>query len=97
MTILYHMKDIKLSNRYNTDIRLHPFEGEPGDPRLTYSLEGDLDYMSVSYSGPDTLLCVDPSGGPLMQVGDDRWEGLPGYTLSAITETAGRFIFIFTR
>ena len=48
------MKDIKLSNRYNTDIRLRPFEGEPGDPRLTYSLEGDLDYMSLSNTGPDT-------------------------------------------
>jgi hypothetical protein len=58
---------IKLKNRYNDIYHLTPINDD------TYKFEGDTGYMRVGYNGKidsSEIKFIDPSGGPMLQVGD---------------------------
>lgn len=58
---------IKLKSRYNDIYHLTPINDD------TYKFEGDVGYMRVGYNGKidnSEIEFIDPSGGPMLQVGD---------------------------
>jgi hypothetical protein len=58
------MKNIKLYNRYNSDVHLEYLS------KNRYVLKGDLDYMRFIYDSYDfkDICAVDPSGGPFIHI-----------------------------
>jgi hypothetical protein len=58
---------IKLKSRYNDVYHLTPINDG------VYKFEGDAGYMRVGYNGKidsSEIKFIDPSGGPMLQVGD---------------------------
>lgn len=58
---------IKLKSRYNDIYHLTPIND------TDYKFEGDVGYMRVGYNGKidsSEIQFIDPSGGPMLQVGD---------------------------
>lgn len=58
---------IQLKSRYNDIYSLTPINDD------TYKFEGDAGYMRVGYNGKidsSEIKFIDPSGGPMLQVGD---------------------------
>lgn len=58
---------IKLKSRYNDIYHLTPIND------TDYKFEGDAGYMRVGYNGKidsSEIKFIDPSGGPMLQVGD---------------------------
>ena len=58
---------IQLKSRYNDIYHLTPINDN------TYKFEGNPDYMRVEYNGKidsSEIQSIDPSGGPMLQVGD---------------------------
>jgi hypothetical protein len=58
---------IKLKSRYNNVYHLTPIND------TNYKFEGDIGYMRVGYNGKidsSEIEFIDPSGGPMLQVGD---------------------------
>jgi hypothetical protein len=58
------MKNVKLYNRYNSDVHLEYLS------KNRYVLKGDLDYMRFIYGSTDfkDIYAVDPSGGPFIHI-----------------------------
>lgn len=56
---------IKIKSRYNDIYYLTPIND------TDYKFEGDVGYMRVGYKNKsNTIEFIDPSGGPIMQIGD---------------------------
>lgn len=56
---------IKIKSRYNDTYYLTPINN------TDYKFEGDVGYMRVGYKNDsNTIEFIDPSGGPMMHVGD---------------------------
>lgn len=69
-------------NRYGDLIRLIKTD-------IGYLLDGDLDYMRICYEQDNkTINFIDPSGGPLLQVGA-KW---PEFEIEAIERIGAGYI-----
>ena len=56
---------IKIKSRYNDTYYLTPIND------IDYKFEGDVGYMRVGYKDNfNTIEFIDPSGGPMMHIGD---------------------------
>ena len=65
------MKKIQLSNRDNADLRLENTDGNIWNLKVDKKHEYCLKYMRVCYfNGTNDIEFVDPSGGPMLSVGD---------------------------
>lgn len=65
------MKKIQLSNRDNADLRLENTDGNIWKLRVDTKHSYCLKYMRVGYANKtNDIEFVDPSGGPMLVVGD---------------------------
>lgn len=67
------MDDIKLTNRYDTNVFLKPICN--GLYTLCFDDESEYDYCRIATEKDGTIVSVDPSGGPFMTIGYELANG----------------------